>query len=47
VTASTTYTQAGAPATLANVTVGEVITAQGTVDADLTSLDATSVTIGK
>jgi hypothetical protein len=47
VTDSTTYTQAGAPATLANVTVGEFITAQGTVDADLTSLDATSVTIGK
>jgi hypothetical protein len=47
VTASTTYTQGGAAATLANVTVGSFVTAQGTVDPDLTSLDATSITIGK
>jgi hypothetical protein len=47
VTDSTTYTQSGAPASLTNVTVGSFITAQGTVDADLTTLDATSVTIGK
>ena len=47
VTAATTYTKGGQPATLADVTVGSYITAQGTVDADLTTLDASSVTIGK
>jgi hypothetical protein len=47
VTATTTYTKGGQPATLADVTVGSYITAQGTVDADLTTLDASSVTIGK
>ena len=34
-------------ATLADVTVGSHISAQGTVDANLTTLDATTVTIGK
>jgi hypothetical protein len=48
VSATTTYTNGdGSAATLANVTVGSYISAQGTVDVDLTSLDATSVTIGK
>ena len=46
VSSTTIYTQAGAPATLANVTVGSHITAQGTVDADLTTLDASTITIG-
>ncbi len=46
VSATTIYTQAGAPATLADVTVGSHITAQGAVDADLTTLDATTITIG-
>jgi hypothetical protein len=46
VSATTIYTKAGAPATLADVTVGSRITAQGTVDADLTTLDATTITIG-
>jgi tartrate dehydratase beta subunit/fumarate hydratase class I family protein len=44
---ATTYTQGGAAATLANVTVGSFITAQGTVDSNLTTLDATTVTIRK
>jgi len=44
---ATTYTQGGATATLANVTVGSFITAQGTVDSNLTTLDATTVTIRK
>jgi hypothetical protein len=47
VSATTTYSESGAPATLANVTIGSYISAQGTVDVDLTSLDATTVTIGK
>jgi hypothetical protein len=48
VSATTTYAQAGNPAaTLADVTVGSHISAQGTVDANLTTLDATTVTIGK
>jgi len=47
VTASTTYTKAGAPATLADVVVGSKITAQGTIDVNLTTLDALSVTITK
>ena len=46
VDASTTYTTSGASATLADVTVGSVISAQGTVDTNLTSLDASSVVIG-
>lgn len=46
VDSSTTYTKSGSSATLADVTVGEVIAAQGTVDTNLTSLDATSVSIG-
>jgi hypothetical protein len=44
---ATTYTQGGATVTLANVTVGSFITAQGTVDSNLTTLDATTVTIRK
>jgi hypothetical protein len=47
VTDATTYTLSGATASLTDVTVGEHITAQGTVDADMTSLDATSVAIAK
>lgn len=47
VSATTTYTQGGAPASLANVTVGSFITAQGLVDPDLITLDATTITIGK
>jgi hypothetical protein len=47
VSGSTTYTKGGAAATLADVTIGSYISAQGTVDVDLTSLDATTVTIGK
>ena len=43
---TTTYTEGGAPATLANVTVGSKIFAQGTIDANLTSLDAVSIEIG-
>jgi hypothetical protein len=47
VSATTTYTKGGQPATLADVTVGSYITAQGTVDANGTTLDAATVTIGK
>jgi hypothetical protein len=43
---STTYTKSSASATLSDVTVGSVISAEGTVDANLTSLDASSVEIG-
>jgi hypothetical protein len=45
VSSTTTYTQGGNPATLSDVLVGSKIVAQGTVDANLTTLDATSVTI--
>src|ERR1039458_7762991 len=45
VSATTTYTQGGAAATLANVTVGSLIIAVGLIDADLTTLDATKVAI--
>jgi hypothetical protein len=41
--ANTTYTQGGAPAGLNDVLVGTKIVAQGTVDANLTTLDASSV----
>ncbi len=47
VSASTTYTKAGAPATLADVVVGSKISAQGTIDVNLTTLDAVSVAISK
>jgi hypothetical protein len=43
---STTYTKSGDSSTLDEVTVGSVISAEGVVDANLTSLDASSVTIG-
>ncbi|HEY5104354.1 MAG TPA: DUF5666 domain-containing protein [Acidimicrobiales bacterium] len=46
VSSATTYTNAGAAGTLANVVVGSKIAAQGTIDANSTSLDASSVTIG-
>jgi hypothetical protein len=45
VSANTTYTEAGKPATLSNVIVGFRITATGTVSANQTALDATSVAI--
>ncbi len=43
---STTYSQGGAAATASVVTVGARVVATGTVDADHTELDATSVTVG-
>jgi hypothetical protein len=43
---STTYTKSGASSSLGEVTVGSVISAEGTVDSNLTSLDAASVVIG-
>lgn len=43
---TTTYTEGGAAVTLASVTVGSKIFAQGTIDANLTSLDAISIEIG-
>jgi len=46
VSATTTFTQGGQPATLADVTVGAPIFAKGTIDANLTTLDALSVRIG-
>jgi len=47
VDSSTTYTKSGASATLADISVGALISAEGTVDANLTSLDATSVSMGQ
>ena len=46
VDSSTTYTKSGDSSSLDDVTVGSVISAEGTVDSNLTSLDATSVVIG-
>jgi hypothetical protein len=46
VSSSTTYTNAGAAGTLADVVVGAKIAAQGTIDPNLTSLDAVSVAVG-
>jgi hypothetical protein len=46
VSASTTYSQDGASATLADVVVGSKICAQGTLAANQTTLDATAVKIG-
>ena len=43
---TTTYTAGGAPVTLASVAVGSKIFAQGTIDANSTSLDAVSIEIG-
>ena len=45
VSATTTYTQAGKPASLSSVAVGFHINATGTVSASQTALDATSVAI--
>jgi hypothetical protein len=47
VDSSTTYTKSGVAATLADISVGTLISAEGTVDANLTSLDATSVSTGQ
>jgi hypothetical protein len=46
VESSTTYTKSGATASLSDVVVGSDIIAEGTVDANGTSLDATHVVIG-
>jgi hypothetical protein len=46
VDSSTTFTKSGDSSTLSDVTVGSVISAQGSVDTNLTSLDASSVVIG-
>jgi len=46
VDSSTTYTKSGATASLSDIVVGSNIIAEGTVDANLTSLDATHVVIG-
>ena len=45
-TGSTSYTKSGAAATAASVTVGEVISAEGAVDSNHTTLDAASVAVG-
>lgn len=47
VDSSTTYTKSGAAATLGDVSVGTLISAEGAVDTNLTSLDATSVSMGR
>ena len=44
---STTYSKDGATAALTDVMVGDLVSAQGTIGATTTTLDATSVTIGK
>lgn len=46
VSGSTTYTKNGATATSADVTAGSFIMAEGTVDANHTTLDASAVGIG-
>ena len=46
VDSSTTYDKSGATSSLSDVTVGSVIAAQGRVDTNGTSLDATGITIG-
>jgi len=46
VSSATNYDQGHAAGTLADVVVGSRIAAQGTIDANLTSLDAVSVAIG-
>lgn len=43
---TTTFTVGGAPGTLASVSVGSKIVAQGTIDTNLTTLDALSVEVG-
>jgi hypothetical protein len=44
---STTYSKDGAASALTDVMVGDLVSAQGTIGATTTTLDATSVTIGK
>lgn len=46
VSGTTTYAKSGAGATLSDVTTGSFIMAEGTVDANHTTLDASSVGIG-
>jgi hypothetical protein len=46
VSTTTTYTQSGATASLTDVTVGVFVSAQGTIGAAPTTLDAASVSIG-
>jgi hypothetical protein len=46
VESSTAYTKSGAASSLSALTVGSLISARGEVDANLTSLDASSVAIG-
>jgi hypothetical protein len=46
VDSSTTYTKSGATSSLSDVVVGSDIIAEGTVDTNGTSLDATNVVIG-
>jgi len=43
---ATTYTVGGAAGTLANVTVGTKIVAKGTIDTNLTTLNAVSIDVG-
>ena len=43
---STTYSKAGATASASDVTVGQIIGAEGAIDANHTTLDASSITIG-
>ena len=43
---STTYTKSGASSNAAAVSVGSVISAEGSIASDHTTLDATSITIG-
>jgi hypothetical protein len=43
---ATTFTVGAAPGTLANVVVGTKIVAQGTIDTNLTTLDALSIKVG-
>jgi len=47
VSSSTTYAKGGSAASLADVTVGQMIRAEGSIAANHTTLDATSVNIGK
>ncbi|HEY5121740.1 MAG TPA: hypothetical protein VII84_09220, partial [Acidimicrobiales bacterium] len=43
---STTYTKSGAPSNASALSVGSLISARGQIDANLTSLDASSVAVG-
>ncbi len=46
VSSATTYTKSGATASLSDITVGTFVMAEGSVDANHTTLDATSVNVG-